>query len=136
MHKMMSLLTVIIVCASIHYTQSTTYDITPSTSNWQSILSNLKAGDIVTIHHGIYTTAGDGYFQIALNGLPTQPIIIQGAQNELRPVIQCARAGGDSQNIINIQGSNFVVKYIAFTKGSRGIRLGPAGKCDQILTFL
>jgi hypothetical protein len=130
---MMSFLTVIIVCASVHYTQSTAYDITTSTSNWQAILSNLKAGDIATIHQGTYTTSGSGYFQLTLNGLLTQPIIIQGAQNEARPIIQCPQAGGDAQNILDIQGSNFMVKGIAFTKGSRGVRLGPAGKCDHFL---
>jgi hypothetical protein len=133
---MMSLLTVIIVCASVHYTQSVVYDITTSTSNWQSILTNLKAGDIATIHHGTYITSGDGYFQLTLNGLLTKPIIIQGAKNEARPIIQCAQAGANAQNIINIQGSNFMVKGIAFTKGSRGVRLGPAGKCEQFLDFL
>ncbi|CAF3318734.1 unnamed protein product, partial [Rotaria sp. Silwood2] len=27
---------------------------------------------------------------------------------------------------MNIQGSNFMVKGIAFTKGSKGVRIGPA----------
>ncbi|CAF3730056.1 unnamed protein product [Rotaria sp. Silwood1] len=53
------------------------------------------------------------------------PIIIQGAPNETRPIIQGPVASASAQNIINIQGSNFMVKGIAFTKGSRGIRLGP-----------
>jgi hypothetical protein len=126
----------IIVCPSVHYTPSTAYDITSPTSNWQSILTNLKAGDIVTIHHGTYTISGSGYFQLILNGLLTKPIIIQDAQNEARPIIQCAESGNNAQNIINIQGSNFMVKGIAFTKGSRGVRLGPGGKCDQVLNFL
>jgi hypothetical protein len=133
---MVSLLILIILCASVYYTQSAVYDITTSTLNWQSILINLKAGDIATIHHGTYTTSGSGYFQLTLNGLLTNPIIIQGAQNEERPVIQSAQAGGNAQNIINIQGSNFMIKGIAFTRGSRGVRLGPAGKCVQIVTSL
>jgi hypothetical protein len=132
---MLSLLTAIIVCASVHYTHSTAYNITTSTANWQSILGNLIAGDIATIYPGTYITAGSGYFQLTLNGLPTQPIIIQAAPNETRPIIQCAGSGGSAQNAINIQGSNFLVKGIAFTKGSRGVRLGPAGKCNQIRTF-
>lgn len=132
----MSLLSLIIVCASVHYTQSVVYDITTSTLNWQSILTNLKAGDIATIHHGTYITSGSGYFQLTLNGLLTQPIIIQGAQNESRPIIQCAQAGSNVQNIINIQGSNFIVKGIAFTKGSRGVRLGPSGKYNQMPILL
>jgi hypothetical protein len=130
---MTSLLTVLIVCANVLYTQSTVYEITTSTLNWQSILTHLKAGDIATIHHGTYTTSGSGYFQLTLNGLLTNPIIIQGAHNEARPIIQCAQAGGNSQNIINIQGSNFMIKDIAFTRGSRGVRLGPAGRCILVL---
>ncbi|CAF4251442.1 unnamed protein product, partial [Adineta steineri] len=129
---MISLLTVIILCTIFHYTQSTAYDITTSTSNWQSIMTNLKAGDIATIHYGVYTTSGSGYFQLTLNGLLTEPIIIQGALNEPRPVIQCAQAGANSQNIIKIQGSNFMIKDIAFTKGSRGVRLGPAVTSNAI----
>lgn len=124
---MVSLLKLIIVCVSIGYAHSTVYDITTSTTNWQSILTNLKAGDTAIIHQGTYTTAGSGYFQLNLNGSLTSPIIIRGAQNEARPVIRCAQAGANVQNIINIQGSNFMIKGIAFTRGSRGIRLGPAG---------
>ncbi|CAF1285032.1 unnamed protein product, partial [Rotaria sordida] len=48
------------------------------------------------------------------------------APNELRPIIQCPQAGANVQNVMNIQGSNFMVKGIAFTRGSRGIRVGPA----------
>ncbi|CAF3577728.1 unnamed protein product [Rotaria sp. Silwood1] len=77
------------------------------------------------MHSGTYTTSGSGYFQLTLNGLLNNPIIIQGAPNETRPIIQGPVASASAQNIINIQGSNFMVKGIAFTKGSRGIRLGP-----------
>lgn len=124
---MFSLLTVIIVCVSIGDAQSAVYDITTSTTNWQSVLTNLKAGDTAIVHQGTYTTAGSGYFQLTLNGSLTSPIIIRGAQNEARPIIKCAQAGANVQNIINIQGSNFMIKGIAFTRGSRGVRLGPAG---------
>ncbi|CAF4601950.1 unnamed protein product [Rotaria sp. Silwood1] len=128
----MSIITFIILCTTIYYTESTVYDITSSTSNWQSILSNLKAGDIVTIHQGTYTTAGSGYFQLTLNGQLTQPIIIQGASNEARPIIQSPQAGANVQNILNIQGSNFMLKHLSFTRGSRGIRLGPATTSNAI----
>lgn len=127
LHKMLSFFTVIIACVNIGYAQGVVYDITTSTTNWQTILTNLKAGDTAIIHQGTYTTAGSGYFQLTLNGLLTKPIIIQGAPNEARPVIRCVQAGASVQNTINIQGSNFMIKGIAFTRGSRGVRLGPAG---------
>ncbi|CAF3877008.1 unnamed protein product [Rotaria sp. Silwood1] len=117
----------IVICTIIYYTESTVYDITTSSSNWQSILSNLKPGDIAVMHQGTYTTSGSGYFQLTLNGQLTQPIIIQGAPNEARPIIENPNAIPDAQNILNIQGSNFMLKHLAFTKGSRGIRIGPAG---------
>ncbi|CAF3421423.1 unnamed protein product [Rotaria socialis] len=126
----MSFLTVIIFCATIFCVQSVTYNINSSTTNWQTILSNLKAGDIVTIHHGTYVTPG--FFQLTLNGTLNNPIIIQGAPNETRPIIQGPVAGANAQNVINIQGSNFMVKGIAFTKGSRGVRLGPAVTSNAI----
>ncbi|CAF2041798.1 unnamed protein product [Rotaria magnacalcarata] len=128
----MSILKFLILFTIIYYTESTVYDITTGTSNWQSILSNLKAGDIATIHQGTYTTAGSGYFQLTLNGQLTQPIIIQGAPNEARPIIQCAQAGANVQNILNVQGSNYMLKHLAFTKGSRGLRLGPAVTSNAI----
>lgn len=119
---------IILLCAIIYCTQSTEYDITTSTSNWQSILSNLKPGDIATIHQGTYTTSNSGYFQLTLNGESAHPIIIQGAPNEVRPIIENPKTGPDAQNILNIEGSNFMLKHLAFTKGSRGVRLGPGGK--------
>ena len=122
---MVSLLTVIIIYISVYNTQGTVYDITSSTSNWQSILSNLKAGDIVTIHKGTYITSGSGYMQLTLNGELTKPIIIQAAPNEARPIIQCIQVGSSAQNIINIQGSNFLIKGLGFTKGSRGCTFRP-----------
>ncbi|CAF2405276.1 unnamed protein product [Rotaria sp. Silwood2] len=128
----MPLLTVIVFCATIFHAQSITYNITNSTASWQTILTNLKAGDVAVMRYGIYTTAGSGYFQLTLNGTLTKPIIIQGAPNESRPIIQCAQIGASAQNIMNIQGSNFMVKGIAFTKGSRGIRVGPAVTTNAI----
>ncbi|CAF2876861.1 unnamed protein product [Rotaria sp. Silwood2] len=122
----MSIINFIIICTIIYCTESTVYDITTSSSNWQSIISNLKPGDIVIMHQGTYTTSGSGYFQLTLNGQLTQPIIIQGAPNEARPIIENPNTGLDAQNILNIQGSNFMLKHLAFTKGSRGIRIGPA----------
>lgn len=127
MHRMLSLFAAILICTIIGYAQGTVYDIRTTTTNWQSILGSLQAGDTAIIHQGTYTTAGSGYFQLTLNGLLTKPIIIQGAQGEARPIIQCAQAGANAQNTINIQGSNFVIKGVAFTKGARGVRLGPAG---------
>ncbi|CAF0887780.1 unnamed protein product [Rotaria sp. Silwood1] len=84
------------------------------------------------MRYGIYTTSGTGYFQLTLNGTLNSPIIIQGAPNESRPIIQCPQAGASAQNVMNIQGSNFMVKGIAFTKGSRGIRVGPAVTTNAI----
>ncbi|CAF5175747.1 unnamed protein product, partial [Rotaria magnacalcarata] len=42
----------------------------------------------------------------------------------------------DAQNILNIQGSNFMLKHLAFTKGSRGIRVGPAATFNAIFDDL
>ena len=131
----MLLLTVIILCFTAHCARSIAYDITTSTPDWQSILYGLKAGDIVTMHQGTYVTTGSGYFQLTLNGKRNRPIIIQAARKEARPVIQSAQVGDSAQNVVNIQGSNFMVKGLAFTHGSRGVRLGPARECKQNSRF-
>ncbi|CAF3474330.1 unnamed protein product [Rotaria socialis] len=84
------------------------------------------AGDVAVMQYSIYVTSGFGYFQLNLNGNRTTPIIIQEAPNQPRPIIQCLQTGTSAQHIMNIQGSNFMIKGIVFTKGSRGIRIGPS----------
>ena len=116
-------------CLTICRIQSTVYNITNTTTNWQSILTSLKAGDVVNIYRGVYTTAGAGYLQLTLNGTLNQPIIIRAAPNEPRPIIRCPQMGVNAQNVLNVQGSNFVIKGLGFTQGSRGVRVGPAGTC-------
>lgn len=120
--------TIILACSlSIYSVQSVVYNITNRTTNWQSILTTLKAGDVVNVYRGVYTTAGAGYLQLTLNGTFNQPIIIQAALNEPRPIIRCPQTGASAQNVLNVQGSNFMIKGLGFTQGSRGVRLGPAG---------
>lgn len=125
--SMLSKVFVLLLALYLRHTESAVYDITTATTNWQSILSNLKAGDTAIIHQGTYTTAGSGFFQLTLNGTLTAPIIIQGAPNEPRPIIRNAQIGSGVQNILNVQGSYYMIKHIAFTGGSRGVRLGPKG---------
>lgn len=117
----------ILICINIHQIQSVEYNITTATTNWQAVLQGLKAGDTANIYPGTYKTSGSGYFQLTLNGLLTKPIIIQSVPNQARPIIECASSGASAQNVMNIQGSNFMIKGIGFTKGSRGVRVGPAG---------
>ncbi|CAF4643586.1 unnamed protein product [Rotaria socialis] len=79
-----------------------------------------------------YVTSGSGYFQLTLNGNLTTPIIIQEAPNQPRTIIQCLQVGTSAQNIMNIQGSNFMIKAIVFAKRSRGIRIGPSTTTNAI----
>lgn len=76
----------------------------------------IQLADTANIYSGTYKVSGSGYFQLTLNGSLTKPIIIQYAVSNV-----------SAQNVMNTQGSNFMIKEITFTKGSRGVRVGPAG---------
>lgn len=69
------------------YNIITTYSITNSTENSQTLLSNLTTDDIVIMHSGIYTMSNSDYFQLNLSGRFTKQIMIQGTPNKSCPII-------------------------------------------------
>lgn len=129
---MSTFIVLLLLSIGVFDVQSVVYNVTNRTTNWQSILTSLKPGDIVNFYRGTYTTGGNGFLQWTLNGTVNQPIIIQAAPNEPRPIIRCPQTGAGAQNVLNVQGSNFLIKGLGFTQGSRGVRVGPAGKCFDV----
>jgi hypothetical protein len=113
---------VFVICSSFKLSTGTQYDIYPNNTQWKSILQQLVAGDVVTFHSGSYSIGGS-FFQITLQGTPTQPIVIQAAPGEPRPLI-FNTPGPNAQNIINVIGSYFKIDGLGFIGGSRGVRLG------------
>ncbi|RMG98342.1 MAG: hypothetical protein D6705_06150, partial [Deltaproteobacteria bacterium] len=95
-------------------------DVMPG-DNLKDVLSNLQAGDVVTIHEGTYGPMG--FTDFVWQGTAQEPIVVQGAEGE-----QVTIVGDASQNTLNVQGSYFTVRNLTIEGGSHGIRLG---SCDH-----
>jgi hypothetical protein len=86
--------------------------------DFRSAMQNLNAGDTLIMDGGVYTLSS--YFELDLAGTEQAPIVIRAASGQ-QPVVHYV---DDSQNIVNIVDSSFVViDGIEFSGGSRGIRL-------------
>lgn len=83
-----------------------------------AVLSGLAAGDEVVLHAGTYPTGRRWGF--TWSGTEAAPIVIHGAEGEARPVIE----GISSQNVMDLDGSWFVLRHLEITGGSHGLRLG------------
>ncbi|KAH3764871.1 chondroitinase B [Pelomyxa schiedti] len=91
-----------------------------ATSNWQSILTSLQAGDTAYFAPGTYSTTSR--LGLSLDGTWENPITI-GTQpgSSTRAIIY---RPNENQNIMDIDGYNFVLSDLEFTGGSKGLRLG------------
>ena len=86
--------------------------------DFRSAMQNLEPGDTLIMDGGTYTLSS--YFELDLAGTEQQPITIRAATGQ-QPVVHYV---DDSQNIVNIVDSSFlVIDGIEFSGGSRGIRL-------------
>jgi hypothetical protein len=86
--------------------------------DFRAAMQNLAAGDTLVMHGGTYPLSS--HFELNLAGTAERPITIRAAAGE-QPVLHYV---DDSQNIVNIADSNFlVIDGIEFSGGSRGIRL-------------
>jgi hypothetical protein len=84
----------------------------------RAAIAALGPGGELVLRGGTYTF--NSGFRITVNGTAAAPAVIRAKAGE-RPLIQQTNAG---QNIIEISGSSFlVVRGIAFTGGSHGVRL-------------
>lgn len=110
----------IVLCVLVAFTAAAQKEIRPTDTNpsWRSVLQILQAGDVVTVHAGTYTSSSK--LKLVLVGTATNPIVIQGASGEARPVFQQT----SGENVIDIDGEHFMIKGLEFTGGSRGVRLG------------
>jgi parallel beta-helix repeat protein len=81
-----------------------------------SVLEGLVAGDEVIVHDGVYHTPG--YVMLTLNGTSGAPIVVRAAAGAQPQIV-----GDPSQNVINIEGHDFVFSGFELTGGSHGLRL-------------
>lgn len=81
-------------------------------------IATLQPGEELVLRGGTYTVSSR--FLITVNGTSAAPILIRAKDGE-RPVIEQTNA---SQNIMEVSDSQYLVlRKIAFTRGSHGIRL-------------
>ena len=84
----------------------------------RAAIAALGPGGELVLRGGTYTVSSG--FRITVIGTQAQPAVIRAKSGE-RPLIQQTNAG---QNIIEVSGSRYlVVRGVAFTGGSHGIRL-------------
>ena len=84
----------------------------------RAAIAALGPGGELVLRGGTYALSSG--FRITVNGTQAQPAVIRAKSGE-RPLIQQTNSG---QNIIEISGSShLIVRRIAFTGGSHGIRL-------------
>ncbi len=116
----MQQLVAIVFCALVAFSAAAPKEIRPTDTNppWLTTLSGLQAGDVLTVHEGTYTL--NGKFAATWTGTETNPIVVQAASGEGRPVFKQTT----QENIWNLNGAYFTVKGLEFTGGSRGLRLG------------
>jgi len=81
-------------------------------------IATLRPGDELVLRGGTYTFSSR--FLITVNGTAAAPVVIR-AKNGERPVIEQTNPG---QNVMEVSDSQYLVlRKIAFTRGSHGIRL-------------
>jgi len=102
------------------------YVVSPSNSSIFTIIQNLHPGDQLILTAGTFIF--DQKVSFWLNGTAEAPIIIQGESGQHVVVVQEA-----NQNIMDFQGTNFILKNIEFTGGSKGLRLGETGNVSNAL---
>ncbi len=66
---------------------------------------SLVPGDTLIVHAGTYIDSGK--LTLSVKGTSNQPVVIQGAENEVRPHIS-RNAGDQPQNTINIEGATYL----------------------------
>jgi hypothetical protein len=102
---------------------ATTYEVSPDDDLF-GILGSLAAGDEVVVDAGTYSsqqTGGSWYRAVTWSGTASMPIVIRAADG-VRPVLEGDPAG--SQNLLNIDGSHFVLRGFELVGGSHSLRLG------------
>jgi hypothetical protein len=73
--------------------------------SFESAAESLQPGDTLVVHAGTYEDSGR--VSIGVKGTASQPVVIEGAAGEARPLIS-RPAGAVAQNTINIEGATYL----------------------------
>ncbi len=96
-------------------------DLFPGDS-FEVAVESLNPGDTLTVHPGTYTDSGR--ISIGVKGTPANPVVVQGAPGQPKPLI--SRSPGDvAQNTINIEGAEYLtIRGLEITSnGGDGINM-------------
>src|SRR5262245_7530343 len=103
-----------------------TIEVFPGTNVFGQAAQSLKAGDTLIVHQGTYLETNR--MSIQVQGTPSAPIVIKGADGESRPVVT-RPASASLQNAINIEGSTryLTIRGLEITgNGADGINMSGA----------
>jgi parallel beta-helix repeat protein len=109
----------LVLVAWTNCAQATVYEIYPGDS-FDTAAANLSAGDTLIVHAGTYNE--DGRIDISVAGTANQPILITGAANEAKPVIN---GTNPNHNVMVIEGSTsyLTIRGLEITGTGDGINL-------------
>jgi hypothetical protein len=95
-----------------------------SGGSFEDAVESLEPGDTLIVHAGMY--AESGRVAITVQGTAAQPVVIEAAIGEVRPVI--TRSGGAIENTIDIVGATYLtIRGLEITGGTGdGINLSGA----------
>jgi len=96
--------------------------------SFESAAEALNAGDTLIVHAGTY--AESGRVAITVRGTQAQPVIIQAAAGEARPLI--TRSGGAVENTIDIVGATWLTIRNLEITGSVGDGVNMSGNPSYI----
>lgn len=100
---------------------ATVREIFPGDS-FKAAVESLAPGDTLIVHAGTYPESG-ARTRITAVGTASQPIIVQGADGEARPVIT-RPPESTPQNTINIEGAAYVtIRHLEITGNGDGINM-------------
>lgn len=90
--------------------------------SFKAAFESLGPGDTLIVHAGTYSESGTR-IRISAQGTESQPIVVQGAEGEARPLIT-RPADSTPQNTINIEGATYVtIRGLEISGNGDGINL-------------
>lgn len=84
--------------------------------NFETAAESLQPGDTLIVHAGTYEHSGR--LAVTVKGTQQQPVVITGADGEVKPVISLTASG---QNVVNIDGASWLtLRHLEITGNGFG----------------
>src|SRR5262245_43558732 len=128
MIRIAAILSFVAVLTLSHFDRlsAATIEVFPGTDVFGPAAQGLKAGDTLIVHQGTYLETNR--MSIQVQGTPSAPIVIKGADGESRPLVT-RPTSASLQNTINIEGSTryLTIRGLEITgNGADGINMSGA----------